>query len=226
MDSIISIGAMILITVASFAIVISVGTPLIEKSIDSVKFSETISLMKRMDNYVNEVSSEGAGSSRILKFRTDVKNFRVSSVDNSVEVDMATQANLIDYYSRSIDGNMLKVSGNDMECLNNSDTIKMQNSYISVVFRHTPTLASMNTATLIANITEKRTGRTIVFSDSSIVIDDNDATRYGLGYTELSSSGRALCRAHAYVNSTVNYDIYYTLYAGADFLDIEVRNIE
>jgi hypothetical protein len=59
------------------------------------------------------------------------------------------------------------------------------------------------------------------------VIDDNLLTTSGNGYSEISSSGQALpsCQVHFFMNSTVDYDIYYKLYAGADFFVVEVRNI-
>ncbi|MBI5347020.1 MAG: hypothetical protein HZB66_00220 [Candidatus Aenigmarchaeota archaeon] len=228
MDSLISTVVVILIAVTSFSIVLTAGVPLIEKSLDSIKFSEAEKIFSYIDNCINEVANEGPGASRILKFRTDAKNFRVSSQDNSIEVEMGTAAKLMDYYSRSIHGNIIQVSGNDMSCTNTTSAIAMGNSYISVILRHTPQaspMAVIDTSGIIANITEKRSGRSIAFADSSIAIDENEETSSGVGYTELVSQGRSLCRAHAFVNSTVKYDVYYTLYAGADFLDIEIRNV-
>jgi len=63
--------------------------------------------------------------------------------------------------------------------------------------------------------------------DSSIVVDGDPATSSGNGVSYLERIGQDMpkCRAHFSMNSTVSYDIYYTLYSGADFLSVDVRNV-
>ena len=80
---------------------------------------------------------------------------------------------------------------------------------------------------LLLQLTEKTNNITTYVGNSSIVINEDPATSVGVGYSEISRSGTnlPLCQVHAFVNMTTDYDVYYKLYAGADFLVIEVRNI-
>ncbi|MBI5072833.1 hypothetical protein HZA99_03370, partial [Candidatus Woesearchaeota archaeon] len=88
-----------------------------------------------------------------------------------------------------------------------------------------------DTAGNIVLMREKILNTTIRPSDSSIIIDNDMTTSKGTGYSEMNTGKNvARCRVHFFMNSTsinsVSYDIYYTLYSGADFLSVEVRNIE
>ncbi len=226
MDSLVSTAILVLVAVTSFAIVISIGMPLVDKALDSVKVDEAVSFFRYAENYINDITTDGSGSVRSLKFRTSSGGFDVSSRDDSISMEIDTGAKLMDDYSRSLSGNFLKISGNDVSCSNETN-ITMENSYIKFVLRSAAPLSAINTSNIIINITEKRSGKTITPSDSSITIDSMAETSHGIGFAELTKSGNSLplCTVHAYINSTLNYDIYYTLYAGADFLSIEVRNI-
>ena len=125
---------------------------------------------------------------------------------------------------------MMYISGNDVDCYENGN-ITMENSYLKAVFQRvdqSSPLSSINTANNILALEEKTYNTYIYPENTSILIDDDPSTAYGTGYSELSGSGKGLpvCQVHFYVNSSAtSYDVYYILYAGADFLVIDVRNV-
>jgi hypothetical protein len=101
----------------------------------------------------------------------------------------------------------------------------MENSYLRAEFQKVNKSSNIDTGKNILRLTEKQTGRSIDIVNSSIVIDGNIATSGGVGYSEILESGRNLpvCVVHVFVDSSVDYDVFYKLYSGADFLTTEIR---
>jgi len=80
----------------------------------------------------------------------------------------------------------------------------------------------------VLSIKEKSSETTVSIVNSSIVIDGNQSSSTGNGYSELLRSGTSLpeCTVHFFINSTSSdYDIFYTLYSGADFFVVDIRNV-
>jgi hypothetical protein len=131
---------------------------------------------------------------------------------------------------RRIRDNMIYISGFDADCslgaYNGNAAWVMENNYLKVYLQKVS--GTINTANNILALQSKVTGKTIVPTDSSIQIDSSATTSSGTGFSEMRTGSLPRCRVHFFVNATVaslSYDIYYTLYSGADFLTVEVRNI-
>jgi hypothetical protein len=213
----------IAIFVASIALVLSAGMPVLDMSMKSAELNDAVDTMKTIDNYLKEVSSEGEGSERILDI-TSPGEFVAEPLDDSIQFAIEAPE-LIDYFSRKKEGNLLYIAGSDVDCYDNGN-LTMENTFIKIAFqkvsRNKGTLDTSNNIQLI----EEKTYNTVVYpSNSSIMIDDSHLV--GTGYSEILKSGYSLpqCRVHFFVNSTVSYDIFYTLYAGADFIVVDVRNV-
>ena len=134
---------------------------------------------------------------------------------------------VIEYLSRKVAGNIVQIAGSDVSC-SDAANLTLENSFLRVDLKNVAQAApaaSINTNDTMLAVKEKSGGTTVAFVNSTIVIDGDPATSSGTGYSEILKKGRDLpsCTAHVFVNSTVNYDIYYTLYAGADFLVMDVR---
>ena len=63
--NLLSLVIVVAISIASIALVLSIGLPVVDLSISNARFDEGIRTMKTLDNYIKEVSSEGEGSERI-----------------------------------------------------------------------------------------------------------------------------------------------------------------
>ena len=73
----------------------------------------------------------------------------------------------------------------------------------------------------------KRSGITIVPRASAISINDTAASTFGNGYTELGPASLQAASINVHVNSSVTqYDAVFTLAAGNDFVELEVKNIK
>jgi hypothetical protein len=225
MNPLVSSMLLIVIVIIAFGIILGIGNPVIEEAKDYSEMLDAERILTYLDNYIKEVSTEGYGASRILKINTNARDFRVIPEEDAVQYKTTMPSELFEYFSRQKTGNLLRISGSDVDCSNTSDTITLENTFLKVVFNKTDT--NIDTTTAILNMTEKTLDQTLTFVNTSIVIDDDSSTSSGTGSMELIRSGTNLpmCQVHAYVNSTLDYDVFYTLYAGADFLVIDVRSI-
>ena len=224
-----SLVFLIAIFIAAVALVLSVGMPVVDLSINSVKFDEGIRTMRLIDNYIKEVNNEGKGAERILK-TSSPGEFIVNPDDDSIQFGLESSVELMEYFSRKLEGDLLYISGSDVDCYDDGN-LTLENSFIKASFQkvsESDPLADIDTNDNIQLIEEK-TYNTIIYPvNSSITIDDDPASSSGKGYSKILKSGYNLpqCRIHFFVNSTVSYDIFYTLYSGADFLVIDVRNVK
>jgi len=227
--NLLSLVFLIAIFIAAVALVLSVGMPIVDLSVNSVKFDEGIRTMKILDNYIKEVNNEGDGAERILKISSPGE-FIVNPDDDSIQFGLESSIELMEYFSRKLEGDLLYISGSDVDCYDDGN-LTLENSFIKASFQkvsESDPLADIDTNDNIQLIEEK-TYNTIIYPvNSSITIDDDPASSSGNGYSEILKSGYNLpqCRVHFFVNSTVTYDIFYTLYSGADFLVIDVRNVK
>lgn len=222
------IGTMIIVAVViiTIAAVFVLGKPIIENAGIGAKLDEAESALKTIENNVYEVVDEGPGSSRV--FTVNVPG-EITKKENTLQFQIKSPKPVFDYFSRSfVTDSITRISENDARCYA-AENIVMENSRIRVELQRvvkTNPLQEINTKNNIASILQKDSGSIIRPSDTSIFIDALVETRSGNGYSELMAEGpQPVCIAHFFVDSSLDYDIYYKLYSGADFLVVEVRNI-
>lgn len=225
-----SIIFLILMIVIGISMVLGIGNPLISAALDTTKINEAESAMKFLEHYTNEVASEGIGAAREADLVLPGE-FEIIPEEDSIEYEIITPAKVIDHLTRKVEGNLVYISGSDVDC---DDTINltMSNSFINITLNKiTKTIphSAINTQDNIISVIEKTHNTTAELLNSSIVINDNTTSSNGTGYSEISRTGKQLpvCQAHFFVNSSyASYDVYYILYAGADFVVIDIRNIQ
>ncbi len=218
------------IVLTAIFIVVNIGTPLIEGARVGETIRQAEAVMIKIDNAVREVEKEGVGSRRIIKF-TSPGEFETFPEENIVQFRMESNVQVVGFLSRKTGKNIFYLGGEDVIC-DNTTNLTMENTFFKAVMNKitnaTP-LSTLSTRNNIISLTEKETGTQINITNSTIIIDDNVTYANGTGFSELLRTGKGLpsCTAHFFVNvsNARSYDIYYTLYAGADFLKIEVRNV-
>lgn len=225
MDNMVEYIMVIAIVIIGVGMVLVIGTPVVDKVKGNLEFRNSEDFFLTLDKAVNEVSNEGEGSSRIIKSSSG--DFRVSEKEDLIEFYQRTS--VFDYLTRKLSGNAVFIAGADTKCyekdMNNDGIVDlvMENSYLTAV------LSKINgTYSTSGNVLLMRNGNsTVIPVDSSVVVDGNPSTSAGTGYSYLERIGNELpkCRARFFMNSTIDYDIYYTLYSGADFLVVDVKNI-
>lgn len=202
----------------------------IDSANTNIRISDAEAVMKIMDNRIRELAAEGNGSARLLEITTQ-GDFKVSGEEDIVQFE--ADATGFDQFSRLQRGNILFIAGNDVNCRKADVTgdsvadIFMENTYINATLKYVAgPNSAINTTESLIRISSRVTGDNATFSNSSVVIDGNLSTVNGTGFSDLQKTGSAMpaCVAQFYVNSTgVHYDVFYKLYAGADFLVAEVR---
>ena len=226
----IALVILLLIVVAAMSLALYIGRPIIDSTIKTSDIKGAQNDLQFIDDYIRTVSREGKDAVRIFKF-SSAKEFESIPGEDAIQFSTVSSIQLVDYFTRSFSGNFAYISGNDVQCQEKDGDgdgvtdLVAENNYIKSVFKKAA--GALNTSEIIMQITDKTNNVTVFVGNSSIMIDEDPSTSNGAGYTEISWAGtnRPLCQVHAYVNSTVKYDIYYKLYAGADFLTVEVRNI-
>lgn len=226
------IAAMLLTAIVIIAIgaVTMISSPIVESSKDAVRLRDAEYTAKLIGDSIREVVEEGPNSRRTLNIRSE-GGIETFPGESAIQLSIVAKAQLMDYLTRSAKGGILYIAGSDVSC-SNSTNITMENTFISVtlrkVSRASPFLP-INTTETVISIKEKSTGTQINLANSSIVINDNQSTSRGTGYTEIliTGSGLPACTAHTFFNNTaIEYDVYYRLYAGADFLVVDVANVK
>jgi len=233
MNALLSTALVTMMVFVAISIVINFSNPLIAKgsSLQSIKDGENV--MSYLDNYVQEVAKDGKGASRSFGFSTTAKDYTVLAGEDSIRLKYDAPFEVLEYFSRQKNGNKMTIAGSDVTCNQSGSQLLMENTHLLVAFQKvgsSSSPATIDTANNIANITQKDLGKTFTPSNSSVILDNDPTTRTGTGYSEIMNSGKSLpmCVAHFYVNSTnvAHYDVYYILYAGADFLEVRVDNIK
>ncbi|MBI2076724.1 MAG: hypothetical protein HYT72_05755 [Candidatus Aenigmarchaeota archaeon] len=218
----------ILIFVIAVTVVLNIGLPSVDFAKAANTFGEAQNMMKLIDNNIREVVREGPAAKRLVR-SVSPGEFEVVPAEDSIQFKM-NNLKLVEYLSRKVAGNLVQIGGSDVSC-SDAGNLTLENSYLRIDLQKIPQtspLSALNTNTSILAIKEKNFNTAVTIVNSSIVMNGNASTSNGTGYSEILRKGRDLpvCVAHFFVNSTVTYDVYYSLYAGADFFVMDVRNVK
>lgn len=219
---------LIMIMVIAVGIVVSVGIPAVNTAKETASLKEAESTMKMLDNHIKEVRAEGSGSERRVKLNSPGE-FTVSADEDALQFKMVSSVELFEFFSRRIAGSLMYISGSDVKC-STGNNLTLENTFVKASFQRiaqaTP-LSATDTKNNILSMEVKTTGTIVNFANTTVLVDS--ASGNGTGYSELlpreGGTSMPSCSVHFFINSTNDYDIYYTLYAGADFLVADVRNV-
>jgi len=200
----------ILVFIVLFAIVLilTIGKPIIDRS----QYTESF---KQMELTFDEI--------------------RAIPGEDIIQYEFSAPLDILEYLSRRSKKNLLYIAGSDVTCNETASKIFMENTHLKMELKkvaYNSPLNSINTSEAILNITQKDQDVTIEPADSSIILDNDTATGWGDGYSEIlkNVTNAPLCIAHFYVEPSSSivdsYDVYYILYAGADFVEVSVRNVK
>ncbi len=230
MNTMLSVAILLLIVLVAAGLVLTIGNPIIDMTLRTADIKDAEDDMHVIDNYIRTVAREGKDAVRVFKFSSP-KSFESMPGEDAIQFS-AESIQLFDYLTRSFSGNFVYVSGANVQCQEkdgNGDGVTdlvAENDKIKAVFKKVSS-GAIYTDSILQQIIEKTNNVNISVGNSSVVINEDASTSSGEGYTEISQSGvnLPLCQVHAFINTTLDYDVYYKLYSGADFLAVEVRNI-
>ncbi len=226
---IVSFVIIVLIVITGTTLVWIYGLPVIKNYQDTTIISSAVNNLKEIDKAIKELSYQGPGSTRKLTLSIPGGKYIVDPDTNSIIFEYDTSAPIVQPGSYIKQDGLYVTSGTDVSAYNEtigSDTYwVLENDHLKAVFRNQS--GNINTSEIIYYIQQKDEDKIVYINDSSVVIDNNESSSYGTGYSELSQKGQHLTKASViyHVNSSyIDYDLYFTLRANADFLIIEVKN--
>jgi len=226
----------ILLIVTAITLVLTIGTPAINRARESAIINEAIQNMRVLDNSIREVASEGLNSKRTMQLKVTDGVYSVKEKTDSINFEYKIKYGTIELGTFIKENNLIITSGASAKASEydlDNDGFKdlvLENEILRVAILKVGSKDNydlIDTNELIKIINFKETNVNVTPSDSSIVLDDFEESSYGNGYSELVKQGDNLAKAEALVhmNTTfVNYDILYTLQSGADFLIVKIIN--
>ena len=216
-----------MVAAVSIAFILQAGLPLVEGMRDRSVFNKMKNQMLVLDQYIEQVASEGRGSQRFVPFEIAQGNMLID--DTGLRWEMETRTRIVEPRSSYRLGNLMISANSDVTSREFSDHYVLENSHIRVTFLKNGTsdeFVELDTSNLITEITIKENNLTISPEFNFMVADDPDSTT-GMGYTTLSRTGVLLGSASFIAHmetSAFSYELHITLDGEADFIRTEVKN--
>ena len=223
-----------LIIIAAMILILKIGVPILEKIKDRSSFSNAKTTMLSIDKTINEVANEGEGSQRIIPI--DVKDGKISIKNNEITYELKTKTNVMESRSDQNFGNLKISSNSNVKTFETNLSYIMQTSIDGDIFNVSikkigseNNFSNINTNNLIESIWyngEKLNG-TFTFT-----LNEDSNTETGNGYTIMNPQGNNInlgkASVIAHINSSNNageYELEFTLESFADFLSVEIKDI-
>ncbi|MEM7813716.1 MAG: hypothetical protein QW548_02330 [Candidatus Aenigmatarchaeota archaeon] len=217
-----------MLVISGIGIVMLATSPMRAQAEAASALSQAEQALERLDAAILSVSREGIGASRIVALPALPGMWQLIQEDDTIEFRLPLS--ILEPLVRRIRDDMVYISGFDANCSLGSyagvPALVMENSYLKAYLQRVN--GTIDTSQNVLALHSKVTNMTIAPADSSIEINGDPLTSSGTGFSEMRTGvGMPKCRAHFFVDSAagLSYDIFYTLYSGADFLVVEVRNI-
>ncbi len=217
-----------LIVLVAIAITLNFVLPEIEKMKDRVAFENAKGMMRKLDEAIREVVSEGTYSSRIVTISLDRGNLIVYNGTGKIEYRLESTADIVSPGVERKIGNIIIAGGDDVTVEEKDGKIIMRNSYLEVNFTklgNASYYVPVNVSRVIESIKLLRENTTI-YPEMSIKLADIDS---GNGYVAPVQTGEKLAKGEVVVHivhNKLSFDIYFILKSYADFLVIEAKNVK
>ncbi len=225
MNQLITMVMVLFIGVIGIGIVLSIGNPTIKTFVAGGSVDEAKNILGIIDNAIMQVSEEGADSSRLVSFYSNVDGFETLPDENAIQFDVL--GNFMDYGSRNI-GRTMVIAGDEVDCYisdvngDDIDDIVMENDKIMIGFKISDGVRDISEDILfvknkLLNITVHVLGLKIDMSGTDV--------NSGTGKIELLTTGKSLplCKTVSSIDTgDISYSVIYTLYTGADFIVVDV----
>jgi hypothetical protein len=214
-----------LIALVAMMLILEAGTPILQRMKDKTTFARTKDMMTSLDKQIQDVAAEGAGSQRVVP--VELREGQMIIADNKIKWEFETATKIIEPRTKQDLGNLVISSDTTVTAWDNGTYYLLENDYLIVnisKYGNSSTWVPINTSEIINSINFKETDSTLsgVFS---FVVNQNETTADGNGFTSLMEQGTELPRAIVvtHMNTTAaEYDLRLTLESKADFIIVKV----
>ncbi len=231
-----SVIVMAIILVSSL-VVINTINPLFKETNKAQVFNEARQTIHTIDSVINQLILEAPGSQRALDVHIRDGRLIVSSVDDTIRYRIEHVPELVGGGFVAREGNVIIRGGAKMDAYEgdpNGDgqtDLVLENSAMlfSVKKLGSPSShVNINTSNVISLVRNMRLGYAASL-DSGILINNDPATSYGTGFTEIGRIGSNLesSSIRIFMNSTagITYEAIFELVAGQDFVQLKIKRI-
>lgn len=230
---------LVAIVITGVTIVLNVGLPTLRESKENIVFQEAKSVLKSIDSSIKEIAYEPKGAARKLPIKFRDGELIVDKAKDEIRFTMETEKRLIPPGVYKKEGSLIISTGADVKAYendvdsDNEDELVLENSRILFAVKklgNESNYVPLNTKDLIEKMWIKEVNVNITPSDSSVLIDQDSESSEGTGYSKLYKKGNKLHDGEIKVfvksDSQANYEIWYTLLAKSDFVQIQVKNVK
>lgn len=224
------------VTVTAISVALSAGVPALQNLQDASSIRKAQSFMQELDSNIQEIISEGEGSTRTADVSFDRGQMYYNNDSGALVYELQTDASVISPQSTRQSGNVLLSSNADVTVENatidGKDCYMLRNDHIEACIRDIGSPSSfqdINTSELLLeyNFTDANPDRSLE-ANMSVRLNDIPSTGWGKGYTSVETYGDFIGtgRVQATVRSeySYTYDVIYSLPTGSDFLKVDVQN--
>jgi type II secretory pathway pseudopilin PulG len=224
------------VTVTAISVALTAGVPALQNLQDASSIRKAESFMQELDSNLQEVVSEGEGSTRTVEVSFDRGRMYYDNDSEALVYELETDAEVISPQSTRRSGNVL-LSSNAAVTVENAtvggtDCYMMRNDHVEACIRDMgspSSFQSINTSDLLVeyNFTEPTPDRSLD-ADMFVKLNGVPSTGWGEGYTTAERYGDFIGtgRVQATIRSEYGYtyDVIYSLPTGADFVKVDVQN--
>jgi hypothetical protein len=219
------------ITITAITLTYQAGMPVVKRLSTAATVDAMKDVFTGMDSVIREVASGSQGFRRKIYLNMDPGRFVVNSSSDQVYWMIETDAGVVSPRSKQEFGNAVLGSNLNVRTYSGNHNLTpawvLENEHLMAYIRIVGTPSSYqsySTSQLLLGLYSKDLDK---WMDGGIdlLVDGNPATSTGSGYTYVRSLSDDLpsAVAEAYMESTLNYTVYFTLDSGADFLIIEAE---
>lgn len=210
----------ILVIVVALVLVLEAGVPLLNKLKDRTVFIQTKDTFLNLNQFVEEVSSGGKGSQRVLP--VEVKKGELTVENNKLRWSMDTEATLIEQRTKIDLGNVKIAANADVDAYEKNSSLFLENKHLVVSFQKIGNETGRGNITagdIINYITLKDTNAN---ASGTFSFEVAGTSADGIGYSRLLEEGYDLAAGTVivHINDTTGfeYNLTFTLESDADYL--------
>ena len=223
-----------LVTILALTLILNTGIPILTEIKDRAVFERVKEIMLDLDKQIMEIARQGEGSQASVSF--EVKDGQIRFHNNQLIWEIKTNSEIISPRSKTRLGNLILSSNANVRTIETEDYYIMESYIQNDTFRvailkkgDASSWETYNISDIIHNISynENNMKGKFIFSLNNNATSSENIT----GYTRMDPPGNntnlGSARIIAHVNSNfANYDLVFTLGSYADFLTVNVKNIE
>jgi len=232
------------ISVAAITTAVTVGTPALDNMRDAAAIRKSQDLMQELDSNIDQVVSEGMGSTRTVSLEIDRGQMYFDNESNSIIYELETGADVVSPQSSRKTGNVVLSSNAEVDVYNvtggsntpsgysGPDCYMLENKHVQACIKQVggeSNFQEINTSNLLTYYRYKEDDKRLN-GNMTVKLDGIMNTSYGEGYTTVDRYGYFIgtgrVQAHVASEYGYSYDVIYSLPTGSDFLKVDVQNFE